>query len=77
MEMSKNPFSLSLQTSNADENEGSISSQGVEEDPDLKKMIEQEPDYQEDQEQMKIIEERAKAWTKSQRNNTPRGGATG
>lgn len=43
----------------------------------MKKMIEQEPDYEEDSEQMKIIQEKAKAWTKSQRNNTPRGGATG
>ena len=77
MEMNQNPFSLSLQPSSPDKNEGEYTATGVEEDPDLKKMIEQEPDYQEDSEQMKIIEERAKAWTKSQRNNTPRGGATG
>jgi hypothetical protein len=35
-------------------------------------MIEQEPDYQEDSESMKIIEEKAKAWNKSMRINTPR-----
>jgi len=32
-----------------------------------------EPDYPEDQESMKLIEEKAKAWNKSQRINTPRG----
>ena len=77
MEMTQNPFSVSLLPQGADDNEDNYSATGVEEDPDLKKMIEQEPDYEEDSEQMKIIQEKAKAWTKSQRNNTPRGGATG
>ncbi len=45
------------------------------EDPDLNKMIEQEPDYQEDSEKMKIIEEKAKLWSKTQRITTPRGAA--
>jgi len=35
-------------------------------------MIEQEPDYNEDSDSRKIIEEKAKAWNKSMRINTPR-----
>ena len=73
MEASKNPFSLSLQASIQEDKDEGSSRRGVEEDPELENMIEQEPDYQEDSEQMKIIEEKAKAWTKSQRMTTPRG----
>lgn len=72
MEANKNPFSLSLQAQEEEVEERRASSRAVIEDPDLDRMIEQEPDYEEASENMKIIEEKAKLWTQTQRITTPR-----
>jgi hypothetical protein len=72
MEANKNPFSLSLQAQEEEAEERRASSRAVMEDPDLDRMIEQEPDYEDASENMKIIEEKAKLWTQTQRITTPR-----
>lgn len=54
-----------MQATFEEEHEGRSSARAVEEDTDLNKMIEQEPEYEEDSEQMKLIQQKAKAWTKS------------